>query len=356
MFLKKVDGFVGSLLARVWLRPKQVGRALPSVSRLLLIRPGGIGDAVLLIPVVKRLRDTFPSACIEVLAERRNIGTFALCPEIDRILCYDKPQELLVVLRSDYDVVIDSEQWHRLSALVSRIIRSKLKIGYGTNERKRLFTHPIEYSHENYELNSFFELLKPLGIDLPATTHVPFLTIPVDDQAAADKLLRALSNQPFVVIFAGASIPEKKWPVTKFRSVVSFCMDIGCQVVLVGGVNDIEVSDAVARDLNVLNLCGRTSLVETSAVLARAALVICGDSGVLHIAVGLDRPTVALFGPSSVGKWAPAGSKHVAISKQLKCSPCSLFGTVSKCENGESCIREISVEEVTSVIPRLLDK
>jgi ADP-heptose:LPS heptosyltransferase len=125
MFLKKVDGVIGSLLARMWPRPKQVGRALPSASRLLLIRPGGIGDAVLLAPVIRRLREAFPGARIEVLAEKRNSGAFALCPDIDQVLCYDRPRELWAALSSGYDVVIDSEQWHRLSALVARMIRSK---------------------------------------------------------------------------------------------------------------------------------------------------------------------------------------------------------------------------------------
>ena len=132
-----------------------------------LIRPGGIGDAVLLVPVINRLRQVFPFVQIDILAEKRNSGAFALCPAVDHALCYDRPQDLRTVLGRKYDVVVDTEQWHRLSAVVARMVRSRFKVGYGTNERKRMFTHAVDYSHDNYEVFSFFDLLKPLGVDPP---------------------------------------------------------------------------------------------------------------------------------------------------------------------------------------------
>ncbi len=354
MLLKKVDAVIGSLLARLWPRPMHPGSPPYSVSRLLLIRPGGIGDAVLLVPVIEFLRETYPEARIEVLAEKRNSGAFALCPDIDKVVCYDRPQELLTVLRGEYDVVIDSEQWHHLSALVARMIRSKVKIGYGTNDRKRLFTQPIEYSHEDYEMDSFFDLLKPLGVAPPAKIPMPFLTIPEADQRSADNILGDLLNKPFVSLFPGASISERCWGVEKFRQTAIRLISDGIAVVVVGGKEDVAAGNDIAKGLSVLNLTGKTSLSMTAGILNRSKLLVSGDSGVLHIGVGLGIPTVSLFGPGIADKWAPRGEQHIVINHKLPCSPCTKFGTTPPCPIGAKCIQDISVDEVFAAAQKLL--
>jgi len=305
--------------------------------------------------VVEQLRKFFPDAYIEVLAEKRNSGAFALCPGIDRVICYDRPQELWTALRSGYDVVIDSEQWHHLSAIVARMIRSKIKIGYGTNDRKRLFTKSIEYSHENYEMDSFFELLKPLEIEPPSTMLFPFLTVPAVDQRTADKRLGNLQGKPFVAMFPGASIAERCWGVEKFHQLAKRLIDEGLSVAVVGGKEDIATGHAIADGLSVLNLTGKTSLCGTAGVLNRSQLLISGDSGVLHIGVGLGIPTVSLFGPGIAVKWAPRGKHHIVINHKLPCSPCTRFGTTPPCPIGVKCMQDITVDEVFSAAQKLLN-
>jgi ADP-heptose:LPS heptosyltransferase len=354
MFLKKLDGIIGSLLASLWPRP-QAGVPLSHVSSFLLIRPGGIGDAVLLVPVIERLRDLFPAARIVVLAEKRNCGAFALCPGIDRVLCYDRPRELFAALASNSDVVIDSEQWHRLSALVARIAPSQLKIGYATNERQRLFTHPVTYSHENYELDSFFALLKPLGIEPPATILSPFLTIPTVDQETADNMLGNLRDVAFVALFPGASIAERCWVTENFRQLAGRFVAEGLAVVVVGGKEDIAAGRAIVDGLSALNLAGKTSLSETAGILKRSQLLVSGDSGVLHLGVGLGTPTVSLFGPGIAAKWAPRGERHAVIDHKLPCSPCTRFGTTPPCPIGAKCIQDITVDEVFMAAQELLN-
>src|ERR1035437_6472195 len=110
-----------------------------SISSLLLIRPGGIGDAVLLATAIHSIKKNYPQARITILAECRNSGVFRLIPGVDEVLCYDRLSEFYQALRGRYDVVIDTEQWHRLSAVVARLTCPPITIGYATNERSRLF-------------------------------------------------------------------------------------------------------------------------------------------------------------------------------------------------------------------------
>jgi lipopolysaccharide heptosyltransferase II len=350
-FLKFVDKFVGRALVCCLSSPR-FDQKHP-VNKILFIRPGGIGDAVLLIPVLELLEKQYPEAVIDVLAEKRNATVFKMCSIVRHVLLYDQGA-LLKVLRSNYDVVIDTEQWHRLTAVVTRLIKSGTKIGYGTNERKKLYTHVVNYRHDRYELDSFYDLLQPLGIDRPDVLSVPFLTIPTTEQESAQKLLGRLSECPYIVLFPGASIPERRWGAEKFHQLAVKLSEYGSPVVVVGGQEDCDAGDEILSGVDGLNLAGKTSLVGSAAVVEKAALLVSGDSGMLHIGVGLGRPTVSLFGSGIAAKWAPQGENHVVLNKELPCSPCTRFGYTPPCSIGVKCLEDISVEDVHAAVVTLV--
>ena len=321
---------------------------------LLIIRPGGIGDAVLLAPAVGAIKKKFPQAEVSVLAEKRNAGIFALIPGVDLVLRYDVPKEFLAAFRLRPDVVIDTEQYHRLSAVVARLMGANILIGFGTNERARLFHHAIGYSHDNYEAISFMQLLGPLGIDPIDIHETPFLTIPVAAQSRAANLLGLLVETPFVTIFPGASIPERRWSGERFGEVAASLAALGYRIVIVGGQEDRATADLIIADGDGLNLAGQTDLTETAAIIRQSAMLISGDSGLLHIGVGLGIPTLSLFGPGISQKWAPKGPQHRVLNHHLPCSPCTRFGYTQKCRHNAKCIQEITPDEVVQAAIMML--
>jgi len=325
--LKILDQVVGRLL--VLLLPAPVKKRFDSVKTVLLIRPGGIGDAVLLIPAIQSLQKTYPHCQIDILAEKRNSQIFSLGQGIRCIYRYDNLSEFLTVFRTQYDVVIDTEQWHRLSAIIARLIKSKNKIGFGTNERAKMFTTAVSYSHDVYEEKSFFDLLQPLKIDSLPSLNTCFLDIPTSVKSSSQLLGADIGK--YVVLFPGASIPERRWGNDRFSALATRLAEQELSVVIVGGREDYASGETIAGSAaNVINLAGKTSLLETAAILKEAALLISGDSGVLHIGVGLGIPTVSLFGPGIAAKWAPQGLSHHVINLDLSCSPCTRFGTTGR--------------------------
>jgi lipopolysaccharide heptosyltransferase II len=320
--LKRIDSILGKIAVQLLDVPSQ---KVAGTSSFLIIRPGGIGDAVLLTPAIKVLRRAYPEATIDLLAERRNAGIFSMVPEVDKVFHYDSPRELVGVLGRRYDFVIDTEQWHRLSAVVSRFTTASLSIGYATNERSRLFTHHIPYSQDEYEAISFLNLLIPLGIDEDAAFPASFLSVSDTAEQRTESLLGEFSGKSFVTLFPGGSIPIRRWGVERFKLLSGILNAKGIPVVVVGGKEDVVAGDnilAVKYGLN-LNLTGKTSIIETAAVINKATLLVSGDSGILHIGVGLGKPTVSLFGPGIAKKWAPRGENHIVINKNLPCSPCT---------------------------------
>jgi len=351
--MKIVDQLMGNTLCAVLPPPK----ALPitnNAKSLLIIRPGGIGDAVLLATAISSLKHKYPNICITILAEQRNAGVFSLIPAVDEVFRYDSPSEFIQVLFGKYDVVIDTEQWHRLSAVVARMARAPIKIGFDTNERRRMFTNRIQYDPDAYEVDNFMSLLKPLGADWQRDVSGPTLSLPLQAVSKAAQLLQPLGYDSFVAVFPGASIPEKRWGADNFRKVAKMLAVFGIKIVVVGGKEDQQQGEVIAGDGFGLNLAGLTSLSETAAVIQKSSLLLSGDSGVLHIAVGLGVPTVSLFGPGKVKKWAPQGERHIVINKELPCSPCTTFGTTPPCPINAQCMRDITVDEVANAVTMLL--
>ncbi len=356
--LKKADLFLGMpLIYFARLFPFSRNEVLSARPRILIIRPGGIGDAVILLPVVAHLKKKYPDAMIDILAEKRNESVFSLSSSIRKIYCYDEPKALFMVLRYKYDVVIDTEQWHRLSALTTRMTNAPIRIGYATNERWKMFTHSIAYSHEDSEKKSFFNLLTPFTIEMPVEDEKDSLTIPLKISEKIKLILQPLLSRKIIALFPGGSIIEKRWEVDKFREVAKKITQHGYCAVIIGGKEDVRDGLEIVTGLsNIVNLCGRLSLSETAAVFQEVQLLITGDSGILHIADAMRKKIVALFGPGNVKKWAPRG-KHVAvITKNLGCSPCSTFGYTPRCKNNVACMKNITVEEVYTKAIELLEK
>ncbi len=356
--IKVVDAVIGKPLVSFAPSPPAASKNISSgrIARILLIRPGGIGDAVLLIPSINALMVKFPDAAIDILAEKRNSAVFSLCRDINRVYHYDKPRELLAAIRGSYDIVIDTEQWHRLSAVVARLTRSPMSIGYATNEREKLFTHPVPYSHDDYEVTSFLNLIVPIGENHGNDLERPFLSVPDCCSKSSRPLLQTLGDLKIVSIFPGSSIRERKWGSDRFHQTARMLSDRGYGIVVVGGKGDMLAGGEVTRDLpNSLNLCGRLSLPETAAILKESALLITGDSGIMHIGYGLGIKILALFGPGREKKWAPKGRNCRVINKKLPCSPCTTFGYTPRCRKGRKCMEKISVEEVVAESLKLLE-
>jgi ADP-heptose:LPS heptosyltransferase len=351
--IKLLDRYVGRTAIYLLYPPQLSFCRYPS--KVLFIRPGGIGDAILLIPSILQFKSKFTEAHITILAEKRNAAAFELCPDVDTTLCYDHPREFNQALWGRYDVVIDTEQWYRLSAVVARLVRAPVKIGFATNERRRMFIHSVRYELSAYEPDNFSALLEPLTIVCQQGDKEISLSLPNQAITRAKQLLQSLVSDRFVVIFPSASVPEKRWGAGRFRRVVEMLTVLGIGTVVVGGKEDRQQGETIVAGCLALNLAGLTSLSETAAVIQKCSVLLSGDSGVLHIAAGLNIPTVSLFGPSSSLKWAPRGEKHVVVSRHLSCSPCSMFGRTPPCPHGVRCMNEITVDQVVEAAVRLLE-
>ncbi|CAH2031030.1 glycosyltransferase family 9 protein [Trichlorobacter ammonificans] len=351
--LKVLDATVGRVLAGR-LPVASQATLLGDVDSILVIRPGGIGDALLLAAMLRRLTERFPAARIELLAEGRNAAAFTMLPMVAAVRRYDRFRELFGLWGRRYDLIIDTEQWYCLPAVLARLLRAGRHIGFTGNNRERLRTDPVVYDSADWEREQFLRLLEPLGCDAATEGAGELLRLPDQARQRADSLLEPLGGGRIVALFPGASVPEKSWPAERFAAVVRALAVQGWQPVVVGGAAEAAAGERIVREAGGMTCAGMTTLAESLAVIARSSLFISGDSGLLHGAALLGVPTVALFGPSDPRKWAPRGPGSVVVCCRLPCSPCSRYGTIPPCSQGCRCMEEIGVREVLAAAECLL--
>ncbi len=337
-------------------------RAIPpdEVERILVIRPGGIGDATLMYPMLNALRAYFREAEIDVLGERRNAGVFDINDLVRKVHLYDRnplrSHRRLTARR--YQLIIDTEQFHYLSCIAANYLRPEYICGFDTVGRGRLQTHRVRYSDRVYEARAFLDLASAvIGQRIEFDPNAAFLDIDRRWIEWADDALAKQGGRPTVVIVPTASSEHRFWPVERYAEVARRLAKRGYLIVVLGGRDADHAAHVIEVDAPagaVQNLAGRTSLAQTAGILKQARLYISADTGALHIAYGVGTPTVHMFGSGIQEKWAPQGRRYVVVHKDLPCSPCTRYGYTPPCPYGVACMDAISVEDVMRAIDEVL--
>ena len=376
--LKRLDRTVGSWLCRratptfrAALEAHPDGRGAWSctpvpkggIQRILVIRPGGIGDAVLLFPMLRALREYYDEAQIDVLGERRNAGVYRINSLVRAVYRYDEgPVASVRLLRrlaaERYQIVLDTEQYHHLTSVIANHVRPTYICGFDTLGRGRLQTHRVRYVESIYEVYSFLNLAAALtGGEFTFERDRPFLEVDPQWQEWAAKTLAGHGERPIAVLVPGASTPHKYWPPARYAEVAAWLIQKGYYVVLLGGRDALDFARVIAAGHGpdvLLNLAGRTSLPQTAGLVQRASLYVSSDTGALHLAYGVGTPTVHMFGSGIMEKWAPQGRRYVVVNKNLPCSPCTRYGYTPPCPYGVACMDAIQVQDVIAAIEEVL--
>jgi len=353
--LKLFDDICGPLFLRFLVLINR-DRENPGSKKILIIRPGGIGDAALILPLLKELKKQDPSRQIEVLCEPRNRAVFEGAPYINRIFSYWSLADIKRLLIEEYDLVIDTEQSHYLSTFFANLIKAGKRIGFSTANRARYYDSAVLYQQDEYELFNFARLFSEVfPIQKSILFDPPYVYASKEQKKRVSDIISHI-KRPLFPIFAGASIYTRRWHPIRWARVAEGLWNMGFQPVLLGSTLEKEINKQISRYSSVplVDLASRLSIPETAEILRRAGFLVTIDSGILHIAVIEKVRTVSLFGPGIAKKWGPKGREHIIIRKELSCSPCTKFGTTPACKKGALCMRLIQVKDVLNAIERII--
>jgi lipopolysaccharide heptosyltransferase II len=344
-----------------------------TLHRILIIKFWGIGNLVQASPTLRAIRERFPDSEIIFLTLQQNKGIYEDSGLYDRAIylrlttVWDFTRELFKLfffLRSfGFNLIINLEPLAYFGELISFYVGVGDRVGYAIPGRKSLFTKQIEFKEDEHIARTFYRTLKAIGIEEEPTEEQLLPTpIPIKREAvrAAEALLRAedISESEFIIginVNASDVAVARRWPLENFAELVDMVIQkYGARVLMFGAPDElpyVERAIAMMRKTPV-NFAGRTSLREMIALLDKADLFITNDSGPLHLAYAVGTSTISLFGPESPLRYGPIGNKHVALFKNLDCSPCINFKNLkrSECHQEARCMKEISVSEVLTLV------
>ena len=312
------------------------------MKRILFITLSNIGDVVLTTPVLQGLLDRPDQPTVSVMVGPKAADLFQHDPALHEVIVYDKHAgwteklKLLSKLRDKrFDEVVD----------VRNTLFPLLLLGTkGLFSRSRLARTPRWQHAAQVHLHRA----------LPREMEVKFrIFVPQEAERRAEELLQGI-KEPFIAVAPGAASDLKRWPLQRFAQIIRR-VQIGhdASVVLVGGPMDrILVAPLRENIPGLLDVTGRTTLCELAAVLKRSSLLLTNDSGPMHIAVAVNTPVVAIFGPSDFRRYGPFGQFHKVVRLDLPCSPCGQ----AQCPLGtHACMQDLDVEKVWESVASVIE-
>ena len=345
----------------------------PAHSRLLIIRRRYIGDLVLLGPLLRNLRLHWPAGAITVLVDEGYADILALTPDVDRVLQIPRRPPgrlrreiaLLRDLRSArFTHVFDLDTNDR-TAFLTRLTGAPFRASFAPDQhrwrRGLAYTHlpvvtPAEYYAESI-IDHYLRLLPLAGVSV-ATRECHLEPRPEDLQRAA--ALLPDRRGPRLLLHPGSRSRYRIWPLDRFARVADRLQtEAGAQVLLIGGPAEqalVEGIRASARTPLVV-LPPSVDLCTFAACVRQVDLLLCHDSGPMHIAAAVGTPVVALFGSQSQIVWAPPGAGHRVLQAPLPCTGC-LWPRECDPTNGyrNYCVRRIGEDEVFSAMGAILGR
>lgn len=329
-----------------------------------------IGDAVMTMPALRSLRKAFPGVHISLLVKPSVSPIFEKDPAIDEVIVYeDRFRGMIGKLRLAY--LLRKKGFSRAillqnafdAALIAFMAGISERTGYARDGRKFLLTKPIAFNNEDkkvHHIKYYLNLLMASGI--PAEQSRPWIYLSLGERIAARDQLSGL-KRPLLGINPGAAYGSaKRWFPERFAEVAGwFIKDTRGSVVIFGGEAEADVAEeigkkvmAIERDFSddsFLNLAGKTSLRQFIALISECDVILCNDSGPMHLSYALEVPLVVLFGSTDPVLTGPPEGCGVLIRHDFECSPC--FDRTCK-TNDLRCMYAITSDEVYLAIKGLI--
>jgi heptosyltransferase-2 len=334
-----------------------------------------VGDAVMTIPALRELRRVLPQAHITLATRPWAEGIFRDADFLDDILIYERPR------RSPGAVLQQVREWRRRSfdlailfqnafeaAVIAGLARVPFRVGYSTDGRRPLLTHPLALPHwrsERHEVFYYLNIIGELERLLYGASHVeehePRFMLEVSE-ARKTEALRMLKEYGardrgnIVALCPGSTNSRaKRWPADRYAILADrFIEEMDADVLLVGARDELQVSQEVSRLMRhkPVMLTGETDLAQLCAILSLSDLLVTNDTGPAHIAAALERPTLVIFGPTDPRTTRPFSKSAELVRHPPDCAPCML----RDCPIDHRCMTMISPEEVYERAARMMNR
>ncbi|MEO8447717.1 MAG: glycosyltransferase family 9 protein [bacterium] len=351
-------------------------RRLPieNIKKILIIKLAAIGDSILLIPTLRTLKKNFPSAEITFVCSQINISVIKKIPYVSKIIDCDvhsflkNPMLFFKFIselrREKYQLIIDVGQWERINALMTMLSKADFTIGFKTEGQMKHFGYDSVVPHlrSKHELENFLDLLTPLGINISEEDKKLEYFLSTEDYNFANNFWKEHGFEGRTVIClhpgCGENGRPREWEVQNYIDLGKRLVDYdeNIRILITGASHEEERCREIEKGIgrNVTNTAGKFPLDNVVALVQKSKLIVCSNTGMLHIASCVGTKTMGLHGPTNPAKWGSYNKNAVLIQSDKFCSPCLYLGHDYGCQVPQ-CMAHISVDDVFIYIRKALN-
>lgn len=325
---------------------------------VLFLSPGGIGEVILQTPFFRALREDFPESSIEILLSNTSKIVLKNNPTFKTIHTYQNPIEMLRKLRDmrsqkfNHCYILD-KSW-KSNYLARIFINSEQYIGFERRSWEALsLTSRVKYDASKAESIYYLDLLR---CQHPHSCEPEMF--PEDNDFQEVKQLFSFEGSKIVALLAGGAKnpgvgdePFRRWSVENYCKLAELLAKDDYTILLVGGKGDLEINNRIEKVVKnkVINLTGKLSLVQSGIAISNADLVICHDSGLMHLASCFNSKLLCLFGPTSPHNLLPqkTGLNFIWEDEDIYNPKIRIYGTRSLPQHQlENFFKRLSFQEV----------
>lgn len=343
--------------------------------RILVLRYRFIGDTLLTVPFLRNLRRARPDAHIVWVVAPGSADVVAGIPYVDELLPWDPATRhaesrgahgtwrakwafVRELRRRRFDTAYVLKR-SLSSALIAWFSGARRRVGFATEGRGVLLTTRVPYRHDQHEVENFLDVLRADGVPI-LDDHLEAWPS-AGERLFASTFLQRHSVGPadrLIAIHPFATNKPRAWHEDDFVALANRLQAAhGARIIVFGGPGDAGDAQAFRERIVPAPIVavGNTSLRQTMALLERCELLVCNDSGIMHLGAALRLPLVALFGPQSPLKFGPWGEASAVVYKKLPCSPCrqKFWTECAPSPRGKpACMEAISVDDVIAAADR----
>lgn len=320
--LKRLDFWVGiPLLYCLSLLKRAAANKPKEIKYIGIFAFAAIGDSILSSCLLPVLRYRYPQAKITVFASPANAVIYSILSGYDElvVLPITKPVRSLKILNSySFDVLIDTSQWTKLSAIYSLLAKARFKIGFKTSGQYRhaAYDEFVDHSNSLHELENFEKLLKPLGIN---QRGIVALDLPkIVSQEVHGINIEIL--KPYIIFHPWASGTRselREWPISYWVELSKKILGANLHIIITGSpqnqVEAIKLAQKIGGGEKVEVMAGALSFLGVAKVILGANAVVSVNTGIAHLADQLKVPTVVLNGPTNSARWGLVNPSSINI-------------------------------------------
>lgn len=367
----------GLSVINLYRKPKSISEI--KVKKILIIEQEPLGDAVMATSVFRHLKEKYPDSKIDVFTGGWAKDVFKNNPDINEIITCNTPwafsQSVLSfkgiwghirflcnnyvseIRNRKYDLAIDLRGDIRNIFFFVVLPRIPVRISYARTGGSYFLSYSPEFVPDQHEIDKNFKLLEWLSISTEDRTPVVYPD-EFDEQYVEDVLLKQkVSNgSKIAVIHPGAGNSLRFWPTERYVEVGKYLSKKGFKIVLTGTEKEKILTSKIKEMFPVaVELSGMLSILQVASLLRRANMLICPDTGIMHLASCTKTPTIALIGPGNPLQIGGYGNNFIFVDKQFPCRPCIQNKCIKTTEayGPGACIEAIEISDVIGVIDKM---